>query len=75
VDYNLLCRYKEAELEEDEPVCTVVMEKRCNGVVGNPSLLFYSLKTVRTYFTTPILFFILGEKMQHGSLFYFLPLQ
>jgi hypothetical protein len=27
-------RYKEAKLEEDQPVCITVMQKKCNNIVG-----------------------------------------
>ncbi len=33
-------RYKEYEVEQDTPNCTMVIERRCGGVVGNTCFTF-----------------------------------
>ena len=38
-----ISRFKEHEVEQDEPVCKMVTERKCNDVRGKKSGLFYFL--------------------------------
>ena len=41
-----LIRYKEHEVEQDEPVCEMVIERKCNGVAGKN--IRYQILTIHT---------------------------